>query len=747
MGKIATITRRTFLVASAALAGGIAFGYYSYKKPVKNPLLDELEENEAAITPYVLINQNGITLITPHADIGQGATSVQAALLAEELEVSLEDINTDPGMPSGEAYYNTAVAAEAFGIAATDQSWFANKVRALGPVVGKLMGVQVTGGSSTVPDSFEKLRVAGAIARETLIAAAARRSNFSANTLITQNGFIHAPDGTSYSYIDLAKDAMNEELPEEVTLKPEAEWKYIGKAMRRLDIVEKSMGQHTFGIDVEFDDMVFATVKTNPRIGGSILDYTSNHAEKMPGVFKIIPIKGGIGVIANNSWHAFQAINQVELKWGEAPYPSDQDELWNKVSASFTEDNLDSQKRNDGDIDTALNSSDVIEAEYKIPYLAHAPLEPMNATVRYKNSILDIWTGTQIPTFVLANIERLFDIPKENINVYGQSSGGSFGRRLEDDYVHQAVELALNYQDVPIKMTWTREEDMSHDFPRTLQMSRARGLAKTGKVECLDLSIAAPSTIASSMERMGQSIPGPDSAIVDGAWDQPFSIPHYRVTGYRVPPLVPISSWRSVGASGNGFLHDCFLDELIHAAGADPMEERIRLCWHEPSRKVLETVAQMSNWGSDPGPDRGRGVAFTLSFGVPVAEVVEITSTPDGIKIDKVYAALDVGKIIDPINLDNQIKGGIIWGLGHAMNCELTYRNGIPEQDNFHMYEGLKFNQCPEIHVKALEINPQIKGAGEPGVPPAAPALANAIFAVTGKRIRELPLNKHIDFA
>ena len=242
------------------------------------------------------------------------------------------------------------------------------------------------------------------------------------------------------------------------------------------------------------------------------------------------------------------------------------------------------------------------------------------------------------------------------------------------------------------------------------------------------------------------SLPGPDIAIVAGAWDQPFRIPNYRVTGYRVPELVPISSWRSVGASGNGFLHDCFLDELIDAAGADPLKERLRLCWHEPSRKILEAVGEMSNWGSDPGKDRGRGVAFTLSFGVPVAEVVEVTNTPKGIRIDKVFVAADVGRVLDPQNFENQLQGGVIWGLGHAMNCELTYADGIAEQTNFHAFEGMRLNQAPTIEIRVLTNSADIRGIGEPGVPPAAPALANAIFAATGKRIRELPLNKHIQF-
>jgi isoquinoline 1-oxidoreductase beta subunit len=273
-----------------------------------------------------------------------------------------------------------------------------------------------------------------------------------------------------------------------------------------------------------------------------------------------------------------------------------------------------------------------------------------------------------------------------------------------------------------------------------------RGAVKDGKVDAYDLSIASPSVTASQLGRQNIWIPGPDVAIVAGAWDQPFKIPNYRVTGYRVPDGVPVSSWRSVGASGNGFMHEGFLDELIHAAGADPLKERLRLCWHEHSRKVIEAVGEMSNWGSDPGKDRGRGVAFTLSFGVPVAEVIEVTNTPRGISIDKVFVALEVGKVLDPENFGNQVTGGVIWGLGHAMNAELTFKDGVAQQTNYHAFEGMRLYQTPLIEVRALTNTDEVRGAGEPSVPPAAPALANAIFAATGKRIRELPLNKQIEF-
>jgi isoquinoline 1-oxidoreductase beta subunit len=260
-----------------------------------------------------------------------------------------------------------------------------------------------------------------------------------------------------------------------------------------------------------------------------------------------------------------------------------------------------------------------------------------------------------------------------------------------------------------------------------------------------------PSVTASQLGRLEQPALGPDVAIVAGAWDQPFAIPNYRVSGYRAPPTVPVSSWRSVGASGNGFLHECFLDELISAAGADALAERLRLCTHEPSRRVLQAVGDMAGWGQPLAAGtqgkRGRGLAYTLSFGVPVAEVVEVTATSAGIRIDKVFVACEVGKVIDPVNFQAQVEGGVIWGLGHAIHCELTYADGMPQQTNFHAYQSLRPNQTPRIEVRALQTTAEVRGIGEPPVPPAAPALANAIFAATGQRIRELPLRKRIGFA
>ncbi|KHA53167.1 xanthine dehydrogenase family protein molybdopterin-binding subunit [Sulfitobacter geojensis] len=746
MGRIKTIARRSFLVGSAAILGGVAFGTYMYKRDVENPLTAGLAEGEVTFNPFVKIDADGVTLITPRADVGQGAYSVQAHLIAEELDIDLETVRIDPGPPSA-AYYNGVVAVEGMPVAATSETLMARTGRGAADVVGKLMGLQITGGSSTVPDMYERLRTAGAMARETLIAAAAEQTGVSADQLRTQNGAVVLPDGTQLAYTDLAATAAQTPVVEEVALRDPATWRTLGKPHQRTDIVAKSTGTQEYGIDIRMDGMVHATTRTNPAIGGGITGFNATEAEAMRGVQAVLEISGGIAVVADNTWRAFQAANAVECDWGPSPYIGDTAKQFEEVAASFIEDRQDSRFKDEGEIEETLDTAeDVLEAEYRIPYLAHAPLEPMSVVVKLGEGRLDIWTGTQIPRFVQDGAAAVAGLESGQVHVHVLMSGGSFGRRLEDDYVRQAVEIAMQLPDIPVKMVWTREEDMTHDFPRPLAMSRARGAVADGAVRAFDLSIAAPSVAESSLARLGQPAMGPDVAIVAGAWDQPFAIPHYRVTGYRVPAMVPVSSWRSVGASGNGFLHESFMDDLCHAAGVDPMAERLRLCSHDLSRAVLEEVAKMSDWGSDLGPKRGRGLAFTLAFGVPTAQVVEVSDTPDGIRIDKVFVAAEVGRVLDPVNFEAQLSGGVIWGLGHAMNCELTYEGGMAQQDNYHAFEGMRLHQTPQIEVRGLENGDEIRGVGEPGVPPAAPALGNAIFAATGQRIRELPFAKTVDF-
>ncbi len=752
MGKLRTIARRTFLIGSAAIAGGVVFGVYAYQKPGKNPLLETLADGEATITPYIKITADGITLITPRADKGQGAYSLQAALIAEELDVDLDQVSVDPGPPSA-TYYNTALAAEAADFMIPAQGALNSMAKTGLDAAMKFIGLQITGGSTTAPDGYDKLRMAGAVARETIKKAAAKKSGIPVDQLKTLKGEVLLPDGSALSYTSLAGDLANVEAASNVTLREPSEWRILGKPMQRVDIVAKSTGTLTYGIDAKVDGMVHATVLLNPAQSGAINGFDATEAEKMRGVKKIVPVTGGVGIVANNTWRAFQAAQAIKADWAKASFPDTMEGHWKALADSFNADQQDSRHRDDGDVEQALSSGTVIEAEYRAPYLAHAPLEPISAIVLVTDNKAEVWTGTQIPRFVQNNVGKITGLDPEQVIVHVQYMGGSFGHRLEDEVVKQATEIAVQMKGTPVKLTYSREEDMTHDFVRQIAMARMKGTVKDGMVESYDLAIAMPSVVVSQMSRQGLGVPGPDSQIVAGAWEQPFAVPHHRVTGYRARELAPISSWRSVGASTNGFFYNLGLDELIHAAGADPLEERLRLASDDLTRTILSTVKEMSKWNGpaldadSAGNKRGRGVAVTKSFGVTVAEVIDVSHTASGIKIDNVWVAADVGKVLDPVNFDNLVKGGVVFALGHAMNCEITYTNGIADQTNYHTFEGMRMYQCPQIKVKGLETGSCVLGIGEPPVPPAAPALASAIFAATGIRIREMPFNKFIDFA
>ncbi len=736
MGTATKIARRTFLIGSAAIAGGVAFGAWRVQTPFANPLDDGLADGEAAITPFIKIDADGVMLITPRADKGQGAYSIQTYLIAEELDVDPLSVRTWVGKPSP-AYANFALGDEL--------------MPGMGKVIGKIMPMQMTGGSSTVPDMYVRMRQAGAVARETLKAAAAKDHDLKIGDLKTQDGHVILPDGKRVSYASLAPTAATLSPVQDVELRKPEQWKYLGKpGMMRTDIVAKSTGTQVYGIDMEMDGMVYATVRANPGIGGKVESYDDSAAKAMRGVKEIMEISHGVAVVADNTWRAIQAANAIDITWGKGPYPANSAEMWDKLVETIENDSPNIAKRDIGNVDGALKDAKVVEAEYRVPYLAHAPLEPMNAVVKVTDEQVDVWTGTQIPDFMQGHVAEVTGHSVKNVNIHVLPMGGSFGRRLEDTYVLQAAEIANAMRGTPVKMTWSREEDFAHDYVRPMALARGRGAVKDGKVESFDLDIACQSIMGSQMVRlMGRAMPGPDMTITTGAHDQPYAIPNYRVRGYAAPEMVPVSSWRSVGASHCGFHHECFLDELIYEAGVDPLAERIRLMADDPlSEKVLKKVGEMSDWSSYlPGDGRGRGVAYTLSFGVRTAIIVEVVNTPEGIKITHVWGAAEVGKVLDPKNFEAQFSGGIIFGLGHAMNCELTYEDYAPTQANYYDYQAMRMYQTPNIEVVGLENGDRVTGIGEPGVPPAAPALANAIFALTCQRIRELPLYNSIDFA
>lgn len=746
MSRIGKIARRTFLLGTVAVAGGVAFGYYKYRQPYDNPLLDDAGDGEAVLTPYVKVTSESVTVIAPRAEMGQGVHTTLAALVAEEMDIALADLRVEHG-PASYAYYNGAMLAESVPYPATDQGWMARNVRDFTEVPAKFLGMQITGGSSSIPDGFEKMRNAGAAARHALVQAAARKLGVEAHSLKTADGAVIAPDGTALAYTELATEVTDADLPSDPTPKHPNEWKILGKSQDRVDMVSKCTGNAAFGIDIRLPEMLYATVRMNPRLGGPMESFDAAAAGKMPGVEKIIDLGDGIAVIATNTWYAMQAAQAVEIGWGAPPYPMTTAGHWKTVEESFTEDRQEGVNRNDGDVDGAL-TGDVIELEYRAPYLAHATMEPMNATAWLRDGRLEVWAGNQAPTLARQFAAESAGLDEAAVTVHTPYLGGGFGRRSDLDFVRLAVRVAVAAEGRPVKTTWSREEDTRHDVYRPLAIGRIRAKLDGDKPSALEIRLAAPGASDSFMERAGVSSPGPDDTIVQAAWDQPYGIPNYRVTAYKAPALLPLGFWRSVGASQNAFFHESALDEIALAAGADPVEMRLGLMTHEPSRKVLEAVAEMAGWkGGQVGEGRGRGVAYSLSFGVPVAEIVEVAVTDAGIRVTDVWAAADVGIALDPRNIEAQVISGVIFGLSAAILSEITVADGAVEQRNFSDYDAMRLYQAPRVAVRVLESGGPIRGIGEPGTPPAAPALANAIFAATGERLREMPFSKSVGFA
>lgn len=736
--RFGRIARRTFLIGSAAIAGGVAFGWWQYRRDIPNPL------GEGALTPYVVIDAEGVALIAPRAEMGQGVKTTLAMLLAEEMDLEPGQFRVLHG-PASRAYFNAAVLEEGVPFAPTDEGWLAETARGAMHVPAKFLGLQITGGSSSIPDAYEKMRAAGAMARAALIEAAARREGVAAAVLKTQSGAVILPDGRAIAYRDLAQAAASVDLPEVPPLKSRTEWRLLGRSQPRVDMLGKVTGTAMFTADFRPEGLLFATARGNPGLGAGLRSFDGAEASAVPGVEAVVEIPGGVAVVARDTWTAFRAADLIRVDWEPAPYAADTEAMRAETAASFTPDRQDSRMRDEGDAGAEL-AGEVWEAEYEVPYLAHMTMEPMTAGAWLQAGRLRVWAGNQLPTQVVIEAQAITGLPAEAIEVETPVMGGGFGRRAEMDVIKQAIHVAKAMEGRPILLTWSREEDMTHDAYRPMAMARARGRVEGGRLHALDLSLAAPSVMGSQAGRLGYSLPGPDASIVQGAWEQPYGFPHYRVTGYRVPPGVPVGSWRSVGASQNAFFHESAVDELAHLAGADPMDFRLRQITHAPSRQVLEAVAEMSGWGAT-APGRAKGVAFCLSFGVPTAEVIEVEESPNGLRLTGAWAAVDVGIALDPAIIEAQVQGGMIFGLSAAIHGEITFADAQVQQRNFPDQDALRMPQCPPIAVRILENGSKIRGIGEPGTPPAAPALANAIFALTGRRIRRLPLSREVDFA
>jgi isoquinoline 1-oxidoreductase beta subunit len=743
MSRIGKIARRTFLFGSVAIVGGAAFGAWYITRPAPNPL--KPEAGETSLNPFVMIDGNGVTLVSPRAEMGQGTRTTWAALLAEELDVDWQEITVIHG-PAAKAYYNHALMSSALPALEYQKSAFQHALGNAMGYLGKVFEMQVTGGSTAMKDGYERMRVIGAGTREALKEAAAKRLGVKRHTLRTENGAVIAEDGTRLLYTELAAEAAGIEPPS-VDLRPRSQWKYLGTSLPRVDMVEKSTGTATFGIDVRLEGMKFASLRISPRRAG-MLRYDDSAAASMPGVEKIVDLGTGVAVVARNTWLAAQAADAIDITWEDAPYPADTDGIFAQIQAGFqTEPN--STFRDDGDVSQVPAGAEVIEASYQTPYLAHATMEPMGATARYTGDALEIWAGNQGPTIIRDRCAELAGLDPAAVEVHTTYMGGGFGRRGEVDFALYATKLAMAMPGTPVQLQWTREEDMTHDFYRPGTMARMRGAVKDGKAVLLDAQISSPSPSQQALKRwMGFAPSGPDNVVTEGLANQPYAIPNYRCRGYLSEAAVPIGFWRSVGNSHNGFYMESFIDEMAHTAGVDPLAFRLDLAraeW-EPGAKVIEAVKEMSGWTGQTPDGVGRGVAFCYSFGTPVAQVIEVEDQDGAIRITKAWIACDPGVALDPSIIEAQMVGGMVYGLSSALTQEITFADGMVEQQNFPDFDALRIHMMPRTEVRILENQDHLNGVGEPGTPPAAPALANALFDLTGKRARSLPLAKEFDF-
>lgn len=741
------ITRRSFLVLGAAMAGGAAFAAYKITEVPANPLVPG--PDAVPLNPWVIINADGVTVIAPRAEMGQGISTTLAALVAEELDVDWEQVRVLHGPPA-QAYFNAGFVDRMSNEPDFIVSQRPKSHNAILAAVPKIFSLQMTGGSTGAIGGFEQMRLAGAGAREALKAAAAKRLGVAPDTLRTEGGKVIGAE--TFTYAELAAEAVNL-VPGDVALRDPSTWRYLGKAMPRLDMVPKATGTEVFGIDTWLPGMKFATVRMNPRRGGTMKGFDPAPALAMPGVAQVIGLGSGIAVIADTTWTAMQAAAAVEIDWAEADYPADSAAMLARIEAAFAT-KPDSRLRDDGDVEAELAKGEVIEAEYRIPFLAHAAMEPLNATAWLKeDGRLEVWCGNQAPIMTRDACAAALRIGADKVTLHTPVMGGGFGGRTDPVPAVLATRVAAAMPGTPVKVTWSREEDMTQDYYRPAAIARLSGRIEGGKATALWGRTATPSATRNALARLvGFAPPGPDRGSVEGGFDQPYGLPNYRYDGYIADLTVPLGFWRSVGNSMNAFFLESFIDEMAHAAGADPLAFRLELMkdTHAPSAMLLETVRDMSGWDRLKRPGFGRGVAFCYSFGTPVAEVLEVQQTDAGIKLTRAWIACDPGLAMDPGIVETQMTGAMVYGLSAAVQGAITFADQQVVEQNFPDYDGLRMHTTPAFEVAILQNNGafgHIGGVGEPGTPPAAPALANALFDLTGIRARELPLNRQFTFA
>ena len=714
------LTRRTFLKVSAG--AGLTLAVYSGPAAAQSAAGKPADPNA-----FVRIgDDNTVTVIVKHLEMGQGTFTGLPTLVAEELDAAWSQVRAE-GAPADASRYNNL-------------AW--------GPAQG-------TGGSSSLPNSFMQYREAGAAARAMLVAAAAKRWNVEAASIAVKNGVVTAAGGKRATFGELAGAAAQEPVPASVKLKDAADFVYIGKSFPRTDSAAKSTGKATFTQDVKLPGMLTAVVLHAPRFGTRAKSFDTDDVVGVAGVRYVIEVPNGIAVVATSFWAAKKGRDALKVVWDDTTgFKGSTSEIFDEYRRLAKTPGK--PVRNDGDAAKALAAGGKrIDAEYLFPYLAHAPMEPLNCVAKLSADRCEIWNGEQFHTGDQMAVAALLGLKPEQVVIHQVFAGGSFGRRASSmsDYVLEAAAIVRGMaksgkRDIPVKLVWTREDDMTGGYYRPAYLHTlsaavdANGNAAAWQHRIVGQSITEGTPIAAMTTKNGI-----DQTSVEGASNLPYAIPNLAVDLHTPSIDVPVLWWRSVGSTHTAYSTETMIDELAFAAGKDPVEFRKALLADKPRhRGVLELAAKEAGWGSSLAPGkagtkRGRGVAVHESFNTYVAEIAEVTiDASNAIKVDRVVCAVDCGVAVNPDVIRAQMEGGIGFALAAALYGKITLKDGAVEQTNFHQYQVLRINEMPKVDVHIVASDAKPSGVGEPGVPPLAPAVANAIAAATGKRLRTLPL-------
>jgi len=726
------VSRRQVLLGGALVGGGLIVGYAAWPgtRAQRAEALATGPTERLVATWIKIGSDDSIAVIVPHGDMGQGIFTALAQMAAEELDADWSKVRAEIAPPAPE-FANGALAEGFILHDVRIPSLFAGAVDFAFRNIAEVMNLQITGGSSSVRfTGGYGIRLAAAAARDMLVRAAAKRWGVEPGECATELSRVHhRASGRALGYGELAGEAAQYTPSSTPRLKPRSEYKIVGQSMRRFDIPAKVDGSLAFAMDVRPEGLLYATVRGAPVFGGKLIAHDASLAAKMPGVKRVVALDDAVIVVADRRWRATKALEAVVASFsGGGNGDVDSAVIFARHDAALS-DSKGSEDVEKGDAEKTLaNAARVIAADYRVPYLAHAAMEPVNCTAWHKDGKLEVWVGTQDGLGTRAYCAETAGLSFDDVTLHQMAMGGSFGRKGEwsPNFLRHAVLTAME-TDGPVQLVFSREEDMRQDYYRPCVVSRFRAaLGPDGM------------PIAWENRYTGKNEPAEAAHI-------PYAIAHQSIRYVESPAHVPTGQWRSVAHSQHGYFTESFIDELAHEAGQDPYEFRRTLLRDAPRyRAVLDLAAQKAGWGEALPEGRGRGIALQQSFQSIVAQVAEVEVTADGaLKIHRIVAAVDSGIAINPDGLKAQIEGGIVYGLTAALYGEIAIDKGAVVQANFPDYEMVRLADCPAIEVHILESGEPLGGAGEPGTPPAAPAIANAIFAATGRRLRSLPVKNH----